>query len=59
MILRMHGTAAYEAYVEDMRMKRAAEAIQLAKQQARRKARAMVLRNVCRRLKAIFGKASR
>lgn len=54
MILSMHGTAAYEAYLDEVQQKQKADAEGLERQRARRKARAAAVKRVCRRLKAIF-----
>ena len=54
MIRSMHGTAAYEAYLDEVQHKQEADAKRLEKQQARRKARSAAVKRACLRLKAIF-----
>ncbi|MCJ1424374.1 hypothetical protein MMC29_002262 [Sticta canariensis] len=54
MIRSMHGTAAYEAYLDEVQHKHEADAKRLAKQQARRKARSAAFKRACLRVKAIF-----
>ena len=50
----MHGTAAYEAYLDEVQYKQEADAKRLAKQQARRKARSAAVKRAYLWLKSIF-----
>ena len=54
MIRSMHGTAAYEAYLDEVQYKHEADAKRLANQQARRKARSAAFKRACHRLKVIL-----
>ena len=56
MILSMHGTAAYEAYLDEVQHKHEADAKRLAEQQARRTARSAALKRACLRVKAMFAR---
>lgn len=51
-----YGSATYDAYLNEMQQKHEADAIQLAKQQARRTARRAAMTKACRRLMAFVAK---
>lgn len=58
LIRGMHGIAAHESFLEETRLKNEADAMQLAKQRARRRARSAAVKRVCCRLTALFVKLS-
>lgn len=56
MIRGMYGIAAQDAYVDEMRRNHEADALQLAKQQDRRRARRAAMKKVYHRLLAFVAK---
>lgn len=56
MIRDMYGVVAHEAYLKEMQRIHEADALELAKQQARRRARRAAVKKVCRRVLAFVAK---